>query len=157
MLPDSMLDSLSHARFDSALGGQPSPVVPVSFSSIAQRHGVTSDAIDNLLEHLSVGVWLVDRDGRVVFANEAARALRVEGLEQLQWAITRALLTEEPVREDEIQIVATGKPRRWLSAHIVPLRVAGSGVTSAFVTLTDATARTRMRQWDPVIETLVNL
>jgi hypothetical protein len=37
------------------------------------------------------------------------------------------------------------------------LRVAGSGVTSAFVTLTDATARTRMRQWDPVIETLVNL
>jgi PAS domain-containing protein len=128
-----------------------------SFSQVAEDHGVSRSAIDTLLEHLPDGLWIVDRDGRVVFANEAARALRVDQLEPLQWAITRALLTEEPVREDEIEIVVKGQPRRWVSACITPVRVSGQGVTAALVTLSEATAKTRMRQWAPVIETLVNL
>ena len=127
------------------------------FSRVAEANGVTADAVDNLLEHLPVGLLVMDRDGRVVFANEAARALSIERLEPLQWAVTRALLTEDDVREDEIEIVAPGHPRRWLSAHVSPVRVTGVGVTAAFVTLTDATARKRMREWDPVIQTLVNL
>ena len=127
------------------------------FSRVAEAHGVTADAVDNLLEHLPVGLLVVDRDGRVVFANGAARALPIERLEPLQWAVTRALLTEDAVREDEIAILAPGQPRRWLSAHITPLRVTGVGVTAAFVTLVDATARKRLREWDPVIQTLINL
>ena len=108
-------------------------------------------------EPVEVRLLVVARDGRVVFANEAARALRIERLEPLQWAVTRALLTEDAVREDEIEIVAPGQPRRWLSACVSPLRVPGVGVTAAFVTLVDATARKRLREWDPVIQTLVNL
>ena len=118
---------------------------------------MTPTALDDLLEQLPVGLWIADRDGRVVFANEAARALGVDQLETLQWAVTRALLTEEPVHEDAIEIVVTGQKRRWVSAHVMPVRVAGVGVTAAFVTLSDVTARNRMRQWDPVIESLVNL
>ena len=129
----------------------------MSFSHVADAHGVTPTALDGLVEQLPVGIWIVDRDGRVVFANEAARALGVERLEPLQWLVTRALLTEEPVRDDAIEIVATGQPRRYVSAHVMPVRVAGVGVTAAFVMVTDVTARNRMRQWDPVIETLVNL
>ena len=128
-----------------------------AFSGVAEAHGVTADALDNLLEHLPVGLLVVDRDGRVVFANETARALPIERLEPLQWAVTRALLTEDAVREDEIEILAPGQRRRWLSAHITPLRVTGVGVTAAFVTLVDATARKRLREWDPVIQTLINL
>ena len=127
------------------------------FSRVADAHGVAAHAVDNLLEHLPVGLLVVDRDGRVVFANDAARALPIERLEPLQWAVTRALLTEDDVREDEIEIVAPGHPRRWLSAHISPVRVPGFGVTAAFVTLADSTARKCMREWDPVIQTLVNL
>jgi PAS domain-containing protein len=129
----------------------------MSFSEIAEAHGVTPTALDGLVEQLPVGISIVDRNGRVVFANEAGQALAAECLETLQWLVTRALLTEEPVHEDAIEIVAKGQPRRYVSAHVIPVRVAGVGVTAAFVTLSDVTARTRMRQWDPVIETLVNL
>jgi PAS domain-containing protein len=133
------------------------PRPAVSFSRVADEHDVTPSAVDSLLENLPVGIWITDRNGRVVFANPAARALRVDGLEVLQWAVTRGLLTEEPVSEDAIEIVTNGQPRRWVGAHVMPVRVAGRGVTAALVTLADVTARSRMRQWQPVIESLVNL
>lgn len=127
------------------------------FSQIADAHQIALPAIDGLLEQLPVGVMVVDRDGQLVYANEAARALRIERLDRLQWAITRALLTEEVVREEEIEVAVTGEPRRWLSACVAPVRVTGSGVTAAFVVVSDVTARTRMAAWTPMIETLVNL
>lgn len=127
------------------------------FSRAAEAHGVTTAEIDNLLDRLPTGLLLVNRDGRAVYANEAARALRIERLEPLQWAVTRALLTEDAVREEEIELATPGQPRRWLSTNVLPVRVPGVGVTAAFVTVADVTARSRMRAWDPVIETLVNL
>jgi PAS domain-containing protein len=128
-----------------------------SFSRIAESLDVPTAAIDGLLAELPVGVLLVDRDGRAVYANSAARALQIERLEPVQWAITRALLTEDAVREDEIEIATPGRPKRWLSVHVVPTRLAGFGVNAAFVLLSDVTARTQMNAWNPVIETLVAL
>ena len=129
----------------------------VPFSPISEAHAISPAVIDGLLQHLPTGLHVVDRDGGVVNANEAARSLKVEGLEPLHWAVTRALLTEDAVREDEIAVVTPGQPRRWLSAYVMPVRVSGIGVAAATVTLSDVTARTRMRAWDPVIESLVNL
>lgn len=149
MSNDALLRSMPPVRL------LPSPAL--TFSQAALEHGVMPASIDSLIEQLPVGIWIADSNGRVVFANEAARALRVDGLEALQWAVTRALLTEEPVREDRIEIVATGRPRRWVSAHVLPVRLAGHGVTAALVMLADVSAQTRMRQWEPVIESLVNL
>ena len=100
---------------------------------------------------------VVDRDGRVVFANAAARALRVERIEAIQWAVTRALLTDDTVREDEIEVISPGQPRRCLSARVLPLRITGRGVNTAFVMVSDVTAKARLRGWDPVIESLMNL
>ena len=128
-----------------------------SFSRIADELGAGPTALDGLLEHLPTGIMVVDRDGRAVYANAAARSLRLERLEPLQWAVTRALLTEDAVREDEIEVVTPGQPRRWLSVHVTPVKVSALGVNAAFVTLSDVTAPTKMRAWDPVIETLVNL
>ena len=127
------------------------------FSRIVDTHRISPDAIDALIEHLPLGVMVVDRDGRTVYMNEAARALRIERLDPLEWAITRALLTEDVVREEEIQAAPLGEPRRYLSAYITPVRVPGIGVNSAFVVLADVTARARMNAWTPMIETLVNL
>ena len=128
-----------------------------SFSRAAEEQLVGAAAIDTLIEGLPVGVLMVDRDGHAVYMNDAARALCTGRLEPLQWAVTRALLTEDAVREDEIEVVGPGDSRRWLSAHVVPVRKPGHGITAALVTLTDVTARTRMAAWNPVIETLVNL
>ena len=128
-----------------------------SFSRAAEAHRVAPTAIDALLEQLPTGVLLVDRDGRVVYSNAAARALRVDRLEPLQWAVMRALLTEDAVREDEIVVDAPGQPRRLLSARVMPVRVAGFGVNAALVTISDVTARELVSAWNPMIERLVNL
>ena len=133
------------------------PTQAESFSHIAEAHHISPAVIDDLLEHIPVGLMVVDANGKVVFANEVARALRIDRLEPLQWAITRALLTEDNVREDEIAVAPLGEPRRWISAHIIPVRVAKLGVKAAFVVLSDVTARTRMAAWTPMIETLVTL
>jgi PAS domain-containing protein len=128
-----------------------------SFSRLAEAHLVPPEAVDGLLDHLPVGLILVDRDGRAVYRNAAARSFEIERLDPLQWAITRALLTEDPVREDEIQVAPLGEPRRWLSVYVAPVRVKGVGVNGAFVVLSDVTARSRMNAWAPMIETLTNL
>ena len=133
------------------------PTHAESFSRVAEAHQITSPVIDDLLEHLPVGLMIVDANGKVVFANESARSLRIDRLEPLQWAITRALLTEDEVREDEIALASLGEPRRWISAHIIPVRVPKLGVNASFVVLSDTTARRQMAAWTPMIETLVRL
>ena len=133
------------------------PTHAESFSRIAEAHQISPPVIDDLLEHIPLGLMIADANGEVVFANAAARALRIDRLEPLQWAITRALLTEDNVREDEIAIAPLGEPRRWVSAHIIPVRVPKLGVNAAFVVLSDVTARKQMAAWTPMIETLVNL
>jgi PAS domain-containing protein len=133
------------------------PTHTESFSHIAEANQISPAVIDDLLEHIPVGLMVVDVNGKVVFANETARMLRIDRLEPLQWAITRALLTEDNVREDEIAVAPVGEPRRWISAHIIPVRVAKLGVKAAFVVLSDVTARTQMAAWTPMIETLVAL
>ena len=133
------------------------PTQAESFSHIAEAHQLSPAVIDDLLEHIPVGLMVVDANGTVVFANETARALRIDRLEPLHWAITRALLTEDNVREDEIAVSPVGEPRRWISAHIIPVRVAKLGVKAAFVVLSDVTARTQIAAWTPMIETLVAL
>ena len=133
------------------------PTHAESFSRIAEAHQISPLAVDDLLEHIPVGLMVVDANGKVAFANAAARSLQIDRLEALQWAITRALLTEDNVREDEIAIAPLGEPRRWVSAHIIPVRVPKVGVNAAFVVLSDVTARTQMAAWTPMIETLVRL
>ena len=133
------------------------PTQGEAFSHIAELHHISPAVIDDLLEHIPVGLMVADADGNVVFANETARTLRIDHLEPLQWAITRALLTEDNVREDEIAVAPVGEPRRWISAHIIPVRVAKLGVKAAFIVLSDVTARTQIAAWTPMIETLVNL
>jgi len=133
------------------------PTQADSFSRIAEANQISPAVIDDLLEHIPVGLMVVDANGKVVFANETARTLSIDRLEQLQWAITRALLTEDNVREDEIAVAPVGEPRRWISAHIIPVRVAKLGVKAAFVVLSDVTARRQMASWTPMIETLVAL
>ncbi len=133
------------------------PTQDESFSHIAEAHQISPAVIDDLLEHIPVGLMIVDGNGKVVFANETARMLKIDHLEPLQWAITRALLTEDNVREDEIAVAPVGERPRCICAHIIPIRVAKLGMNAAFVVLSDVTARTQIAAWTPMIETLVAL
>lgn len=81
----------------------------------------------------------------------------MERLDRVQWAVTRALLTEDVVREDDIELIADGQPRRWMSVLVTPLRNPGAAVHAAFVVISDVTARKRIDSWTPLIESLVNL
>jgi len=129
----------------------------VPLSSVAREQGIGRAAIDALIEGLPVAVLVADHRGFVVYANAEARALHVERLDRVQWAVTRALLTEDAVREDDIELVADGQPRRWLSVLVTPLRNPGAAVHAAFVVISDVTARKRIDSWTPLIESLVNL
>ena len=129
----------------------------VPLSSVAREQGIGRAAIDALVEGLPVAVLVADRRGLVVYANAEARALQVERLDPVQWAVTRALLTEDVVREDDIELVADGQPRRWMSVLVTPLRNPGAAVHAAFVVISDITARKRIDSWTPLIESLVNL
>jgi PAS domain-containing protein len=131
--------------------------VDVSFSRVVLEHKIAPAAIDALVDALPVAVLVADGRGRVLFANAEARALHVEQLDRVQWAVTRALLTEDVVREDDIELVTDGEPRRWMSALITPLRNTGAPVHAAFVVISDVTARKRLDSWTPLIESLVNL
>jgi PAS domain-containing protein len=156
------LTTLPALRSTTTRSGDPmattiTPTHAESFSRIAEALGIGPPVIDDLLEHIPVGLMVVDANGTMVFANVAARSLRIDRLEPLQWAITRALLTEDNVHEDEIAIAPLGEPRRWISARIVPVRVPKLGVNAAFVILSDVTARRQMAAWTPMIESLVRL
>jgi PAS domain-containing protein len=127
-----------------------------AFSRVAVEHRLGA-ALDTLVERLPIGVAVVDRDGRVVYANAAARALRAERVAPLSWAVTRALLTEEVVREDEIELVTPDGTRRWLEVTVIPARSAGGGSHAAVLAIADDTVRRQVTQWRPVIESLMNL
>ena len=133
------------------------PTHAESFSRIAETLEISSPVIDDLLEHIPLGLMVVDANVQIVFANAAARSLRIDSLEPLHWAITRALLTEDNVREDDLAIAPLGEPRRWVSAQVIPVRVPKVGVNAAFVVLSDVTDRRQVAAWTPMIETLVRL
>jgi len=153
MLTDPHFSLPRLPRFDS----RDDDLSTTPLSRIAREHGVEAEAVDTMLEMLPVAVFMVDRDGHVVYANAQARTLRADRLDRIQWAVTRALLTEDAVREDDIELLADGNPRRWLSVLVTPLRTPGVGITAAFVVISDVTASKRLDGWTPVIESLVNL
>ena len=49
------------------------PTQAESFSHIAEANQISPAVIDDLLEHIPVGLMVVDANGKVVFANETAR------------------------------------------------------------------------------------
>ncbi|MGZ8471148.1 MAG: PAS domain-containing protein [Gemmatirosa sp.] len=126
------------------------------YSSVAAALRVDAAVLDVVLKQLPSGVLVVDRDGRVAYANDAARALGLADGEALRWTITRTLLTGDGVRGEALVLPAEGVTARRLSVDVVPARSAG-GAHAAVITVADVTARTRAAEWEPLIESLMNL
>ncbi|MBP1619864.1 MAG: Phytochrome, two-component sensor histidine kinase [Acidobacteria bacterium] len=115
-----------------------------------------------VLELAPVGVWIVDRHGRVQSGNQAAQQIwagaRFVGPEEYgvykawqvdtgrplppdQWAAARALAEARPVVAQVVEIEAFDGARKVLSNSAVPLVAADGRVTGAIVVNEDITER----------------
>jgi PAS domain-containing protein len=114
-------------------------------------------AIVALLAQLPVAVFLADRQGRLVYANAAARREIAHLPDVIGSILGRVLLTGETVRGEEIELTAVGACRRWAAVSATPLASTSGGIDGAVLTIEDLTDRKRVASWEPVMESLVRL
>lgn len=133
-----------------------------------------------LLDQLPVGVIITDAAGRMVRANDVARSLRgscywprfsgvtsddsahpvrplATPIERLEWELARALLLDETVRDERLELLGDDGTRRWLSVSVTAVRDDAGRIVNGVVTLHDVTARTRLDALAPALETLARL
>lgn len=131
--------------------------LPATFSRAVVQHRLGAAALDTLVEHLPVGVLVAERKGRLVYANAAARRLGADALAPLRWALTRALLTESAAREDGFELRDPNGERRSFNVSVLPVWGETGAMTGAVLTLADVTDRRLVAEWEPVVESLMNL
>jgi PAS domain-containing protein len=127
-----------------------------TLSGAAEGYGFGADALGAALDRLPVALLLVDLEGRVAYANEAARRLRVAALPALRRATARAILAARAVHDEAPHRPDADAGERWLAVDATPVLAPGS-VPLALVAATDATDRVRAARWAPIMESLTNL
>ncbi|WP_158508962.1 PAS domain-containing protein [Gemmatirosa kalamazoonensis] len=121
-----------------------------------------------LLAQLPTAVLLVDRSGRVTYANEAAGHLQARSVPSawpdvaqlppvLEWPVARALLTGDGLGDAPITIAGTGGSERHMRVSITLVQSGDAEGTAAVLTLADVSDRRRWETWGPVIASLVRL
>lgn len=117
-----------------------------------------------VLEALPVGVWLMDRDGRIVLGNPAGRRIwagaRLVGPEQFgeykgwwvstgkpiaaeEWAAARAIRDGETSIDEEIRIQCFDGSYKTILNSAVPLRDERQRITGAIIVNQDISSRVR--------------
>lgn len=120
--------------------------------------------LQNVLETLPVGVWLIDRNGAITQANPAGRRIwgdaRLVGIERygefkgwwlasgkpieaLEWGAARAIMKGESSLNEEIEIEAFDGSRKIILHSAVPLRDERQEISGAIVVNQDITERKR--------------
>jgi PAS domain S-box-containing protein len=129
-------------------------------AALRQQEALLRTVVDTL----PVGVWVVDRDGRVALGNQVG--LHIRGGAQLdreqtgglrawwrrsgrriappEWPITRAIANGETLLEEEIDIETPDGQRRTILSSTAPLKDERSQVTGAVMVFQEITERKRM-------------
>jgi len=127
--------------------------------------------ISALVSQLPLGIVVASRDGQLEYVNAIASTLFAEqrrpcekpacdepdALEPVRWIIGRALLTNEVIRDEEIQYIAKNDEWRTLSVSATPVEQTYVGAAHVVVTLHDVTERNRSREWEPLVRSLSRL
>ena len=127
--------------------------------------------ITALVGQLPLGLVVASRDGQLEYVNAIARLLfaehrrsgetplseEPEALEPMRWIIGRALLTNEVIRDEEIQYLAKNDEWRTLSVSATPVEQTYVGPAHVVVTFLDVTERNRGRDWEPLVRSLSRL
>jgi PAS domain S-box-containing protein len=116
--------------------------------------------LEQVLDNLPVGVWVLDRDGRILFGNPAGRAiwggpryLGLEGSEAYRgwwadsgepiapgdWAATRAILKGETSLNEVVNIETFNGIQKTILNSAVPLRSLGGDIIGAILLNQDIT------------------
>jgi diguanylate cyclase (GGDEF)-like protein/PAS domain S-box-containing protein len=115
-----------------------------------------------LVEHLPVGVWLLERSGQIIYANEASRKIwngaRFVGPDQYseykawrvgsqrplaaeEWSATRAIRNDEIILDEELEIECFDGTRKVILASSVPIHDREGHVSGLVVLNQDITER----------------
>jgi two-component system, cell cycle sensor histidine kinase and response regulator CckA len=118
--------------------------------------------LHQVLDALPIGVWIVERQGRIVLDNAASREIwgpvRYMGLEQLtvyngrwaesgepvepsEWGVARALASGETSIAQEVTIDVPGEGRKTILSSAVPIRDQEGQTVGAVHIAEDITAR----------------
>jgi PAS domain S-box-containing protein len=116
--------------------------------------------LEQVLDNLPIGVWVLDQDGRIMFGNPAGRAIwggpRYLGLEEgeayrgwwadsgepvapEEWAATRAVLKGETTLNEAVDIEAFDGARKTILNSAVPLRSLSGEIIGAILVIQDIT------------------
>jgi PAS domain S-box-containing protein len=116
--------------------------------------------LEQVLDNLPVGVWVLDRDGRIMFGNPAGRAIwggpRYLGLEESEayrgwwadsgepiapgdWSATRAILKGETSLNEAVNIETFTGAQKTILNSAVPLRSLGGEIIGAILVNQDIT------------------
>lgn len=128
-----------------------------------------SERFERIVGAITEGILLVDLDGRIIYANQAANTIMCPGRNDLlsrkfndpSWQSTfmdgsiipdemlpfnRVLTTEEPVTDTEYVLIRCDGSRITISSNAVPYRNKEGRVIGAVVTLTNITERKEAEQ-----------
>ena len=114
-------------------------------------------ALRALLEQVPLAVFMADRQGRLVYANETARRDMAALPDIVGSLLGRALLIGEFVRNEEIALAGAAGRCRYASVSVTPLYGDGDAIDGAVLTMADVTARKRNESWEPLMESLARL
>jgi len=152
------------------LGGQSGAAVVVAHEDITERkrieqsHREAERLLHDVLEALPVGVWILDRNGRIVHGNAAGHQIwvgaRYVGPEEFgqykgwwlstglpvaaeDWAAARAIRNGEISIDEEIEIECFDGSRKIILNSAVPLVGEGHSIQGAIIVNQDISARKR--------------
>jgi PAS domain S-box-containing protein len=127
-----------------------------------EKYGVHNSLLQKVLEVLPVGVWIIDRDGKVVHGNPASQCIwkgaRFVGIEQYgeykgwrldtgqkiepaEWAAARAIQQGETTIDEEVEIECFDGTRKIILHAAVPVKNEQQEIIGAIVVNQDITER----------------
>jgi PAS domain S-box-containing protein len=127
-----------------------------------EKLGQSESLLRNILDTLPIGVWLTDRDGRIILGNPASREIwagaRYVGLNRYgdykgwwadtgkpirprEWAAARAVTKGEISINEEIEIECFDGTRKFIFNSALPVRDAAGAITGAIIINQDITRR----------------
>jgi len=156
------------SRLDDA-AGQAIGIVAIGHDVTDQRRAEETlrhkeQLLRNVMEALPVGVWVIDREGKIISGNEAGKRIwagaKYVGIDQFgeykgwwadtgkpiapeEWAVARAVRKGETSLNEVIDIQCFDGMRKTILNSAIPLRGSEGEITGAFIVNQDITEQRR--------------
>lgn len=138
----------------SALKGYETAQLGVAFNQMLDEINANERKLSIVLEHLPVGVWILNEEGKIIYGNKASKEIwhgaKYVGIDQYaeykawfvktgkqleagEWGGARAILHGETHLNEELEIEAFDGVRKMILHSSLPIRDAKNTITGAVV------------------------